>query len=116
VKTEHWNTFALVVVVMAFAVLGPWLWREVRELPGRRALAARAGEHVVTLEVGGMTCSGCAAKVQGELATVRGVSAAQVRLREGRAYGLCARDVADSTLLTAVTRAGPGFRAFVPLP
>src|SRR5262245_13019592 len=63
-KSEIWNTRALVALVIVLAVFGPWLWREVRDLPGRRALAARANERVVTLDVGGMTCSGCAAKVQ----------------------------------------------------
>ena len=112
-KGEIWNTLALVVGVIAFAVFGPWLWREVRDLPGRRALAARANERVVTLDVGGMTCAGCAAKVHGELASVPGVSAVQVRLGQDRAYVVCARSLADSTLVSAVARAGPNFGAFV---
>ena len=112
-KSEMWNTVVLVVGVLAAAVLGPWLWREVRDLPGRRALAARANERIVTLDVGGMTCAGCAAKVQGELAAVPGVSAVQVRLGQDRAYVVCARSLADSALVSAVSRAGPNFGASV---
>src|SRR5262245_12857778 len=51
-KSEIWNTLSLVVLVIVLAVFGPWLWREVRDLPGRRALAARANERIVTLDVG----------------------------------------------------------------
>jgi copper chaperone CopZ len=112
-KTEFWNTLAVVVGVVALAVGGPWLWREVRDLPGHRALAGRAGERAVTLEVGGMTCAACAAKVHGELAATGGVSAVEVRLSQGRAYVVCGRDVADSALVSAVSRAGPGFLASV---
>ena len=112
-RTEIWNTTALVVGVIALAVGGPLLLRELRQLPGRHALAARADERVATLEVGGMTCAGCAAKVRGELASVAGVSAVEVRLTQDRAYVVCARDVADSALVSAVSRAGPGFLASV---
>ncbi len=112
-KTEIWNAAALVVGVIALAVGGPLLLRELRDLPGRHALAARAGERVVTLEVGGMTCAGCAAKVRGELASVNGVSAVAVHLKQDRAYVVCARVVADSALVSAVSRAGPGFLASV---
>ena len=112
-KSDIWNTLALVVGVVALAVVGPWLWREVRDLPGRRALAARADQRIVTLDVGGMTCAGCAAKVQGELAAVPGVSAVHVRLGQERAYVVCARDLADSVLVSAVSRAGPSFGASV---
>jgi copper chaperone CopZ len=112
-RNEIWNTLALVIGVIAIAAFGPWLWREVRDLPGRRALAARANERIVTLDVGGMTCAGCAAKVQGELASVPGVSAVQVRLGQDRAYVVCARGLADSVLVSAVSHAGPNFGASV---
>ena len=112
-KSEIWNTLALVALVIVLAVVGPWLWREVRDLPGRRALAARADERVVTLDVGGMTCSACAAKVQGTLASVPGVSAVQVRLGQDRAYVVCERTLPDSVLVSAVGRAGPSFGASV---
>ena len=112
-KSEIWNTLALVIGVIAIATVGPWLWREVRDLPGHRALAARANERIVTLEVGGMTCAGCAAKIHGELESLPGVSAVEVRLGQDRAYVVCARTLSDSMLVTAVTRAGPNFGAFV---
>jgi copper chaperone CopZ len=112
-KTEIWNTLALVVGVIAVAIVGPWLWREVRDLPGHRALAARAHERIVALEVGGMTCAGCAARVHGELKTLPGVSAVEVRLGQDRAYVVCDKGVSDSALVSAVSRAGPNFGAIV---
>ena len=108
---DLWNTLALVVGILSLAVLGPWLVRELRTLPDGRALASRSSERIVTLEVAGMTCSGCAARLDGELSAVDGVSAVEVRLGQDRAYVVCARSVPDSLLLGAVRRAGPGFAA-----
>jgi copper chaperone CopZ len=115
-KSELLNTLVLVAGVLAAAVGGPWLWHQVKSLPGHHALAARAGERIVTLEVGGMTCAGCVAKVEGELAAVQGVSAVEVRLAQDKAFVVCRPSVEDSTLLLAVRRAGPGFAAFVTTP
>jgi copper chaperone CopZ len=115
-RNEFLNTLALVALVMAAALGGPWMWQQIRTLPSHRALAARAGERVVTLEVGGMTCAGCAKKVSSELAAVDGVSAVEVRLAQDKAFVVCRPSVGDSTLLTAVRRAGPGFAAFVATP
>jgi copper chaperone CopZ len=112
-KSSLWNTLALVVGVIVVATVGPWLVSEVRSLPEHQALAARAGERVVTLDIGGMTCGGCAAKVRQELAATPGVSAVQVRLKQERAYVVCPSGVADSTLVAAVHRAGPGFAAAI---
>jgi copper chaperone CopZ len=112
-KREMWSTVSLVTGVLVLAVGGPWLVREIRELPGHRALAARSEQRIVTLEVSGMTCKGCAAKVQAELSAVSGVAEAQVRLGQDRAYVVCDRALADSSLLGAVHRAGPGFLAAV---
>lgn len=111
VKTSLWNGVALAAGVVLLAVLGPLLVREVGSLPHPRQLAARAGARVVSLDVGGMTCSGCAARVKGELTAVPGVSAVEVRLQDQRAIVVCDRAVADSALVSAVHRAGPGFTA-----
>lgn len=108
-----WNGVALAVGVVALALGGPWLLRQVRSLPGEEALAARAGQRIVTLEVGGMTCGACAAKVHGELASVPGVSAVAVRLKQDRAYVVCSPALPDSALISAVRRAGPGFVAAI---
>ena len=115
-RSETWNTVAMVAGVIALAAVGPWLVGELRTLPRPHALAARAGERVVTLEVGGMTCAGCAAKVHGELSRVAGVSAVEVRLRQDRAYVVCDPAVADTALVGAVHRAGPGFLAAIASP
>jgi copper chaperone CopZ len=95
------------------AVGGPWLLGQMRSLPAPGALEQRADERIVTLEVGGMTCAGCAAKVKDELAGTSGVSAVEVRLQQDLAYVVCARAVADSALVSAVRRAGPAFMAAV---
>jgi len=99
--------------VIALAAGGPWLIQELRTLPHPRVLAARADQRIVTLEVGGMTCAGCAATIRARLSAVAGVSEADVRLRERRAYVVCRSAVADTTLLAAVEKAGPGFLAAV---
>ena len=108
----RWNRVALVLGLVLFAVGGPWLVHEVRSLPPN-TLAGRAGQRVVTLEIAGMTCDACAASVHGRLAQVPGVSTCDVRYHERRAYVVCGRGVADTTLTSAVHRAGPGFLAAV---
>jgi len=106
-------SLALVAAVVLLAVGGPWLVRELRSLPKLGALAARADQRVVSLEVGGMTCAGCAAKVSSELTAVPGVSTAEVRYAQRRAYVVCDKTVPDSALAGAVRRAGPGFLAAI---
>jgi len=103
------NAVAVIVGVLTLAVGGPWLAAQLRDLPDARTLASRSGERIVTLEISGMTCAGCAATLQSELSAVPGVSVAQVRHGQERAYVVCARDVADTALVGAVNRAGPGF-------
>lgn len=111
-KLGSWNTAAIVAGVLALGVGGPWLVRELRSLPHTK-LAARADQRIVTLEVGGMTCSGCAQSVEGRLASVPGVETVSVRLEQRRAYIVCEKAVADSSLTAAVHRAGPGFLAAI---
>src|SRR5688572_13121827 len=112
-RSETWNVVALVVAVLVVALGGPWLVGQMRSLPTPMALAERAGERIVTLEVGGMTCALCAEKVKSGIASVARVSAVDVRLEQDRAYVVCAREVADSSLVAAVRRAGPAFMAAV---
>jgi copper chaperone CopZ len=112
-RHEQWNALALVAGVLILALVGPWLAREVASLGGSRVAAARADQRIVSLEVGGMTCAGCAATIRGTLGQVPGVAGVEVRFRERRAYVVCDRGVQDSTLTSAVHRAGPGFLAAV---
>jgi copper chaperone CopZ len=107
-KRDLVNIVALVATVLVVAIAGPWFVHQVRSLPPR-ALAARSGARVVTLEVGGMTCSGCASAIQTSLAGVPGVSTVTVRLPQRRAYVVCDPAVAETSLVAAVHRAGPGF-------
>ncbi len=106
-----WNGIAAAVAIVLAAGLAPVLVRELRTLPRPRALAARADDRVVTLEVGGMHCSGCEKAVSRELEAVPGVATVAVRLADQRAVIVCDRAVADSALVAAVLRAGPGFTA-----
>ena len=107
------NSLAVVAVVLLAAAGGPWLLAQLRSLPGPSALAARSGQRVVSLDVGGMTCAGCATRVREELSGVRGVHAAEVRLAQRKAFVVCERAVSDSALIQAIGRAGPGFQAAV---
>ena len=111
-KRDALNVVALVAGVLVLAVGGPVIVRQLRSLPPA-ALAARAGERIVTLEVAGMTCSGCASSVQARLAGIAGVSTAAVRYQQRRAYVVCGREVADSTLVATVARVGTGFSAAI---
>jgi copper chaperone CopZ len=107
------NSLALVGLVVALAIVGPWVFGQLRSLPRAHTLAARADQRIVTLEVGGMTCGGCASAVEGKLAAVPGVSGVTVRFPQRRAYVVCEPSVADTALTEAVHRAGPGFLAAV---
>jgi copper chaperone CopZ len=113
VKTGFINGAAIAVAILLLAIGGPWLVRELRTLPSHQKLAARSSERIVTLEISGMTCSGCAATVKGSLAAVPGVSAAEVRLHQDRAIVVCSRSVSDSALIGAIENAGPSFLAAV---
>ncbi len=110
-RSSIWNGVALAAGVVLLAVLGPILVRELRPLPRPHQLAARADARIATLEVGGMHCPGCVAGVRRELESVPGVTAVEVKLEPGRAIVVCDRVVADSALVSAVQRAGPGFTA-----
>jgi copper chaperone CopZ len=112
-KRELWISLSLAAAVIVLAASAPWLARELRSLPSTARLAARQNQRIVTLEVGGMTCSGCAAKIQTTLAEVAGVADVRVRLEERRAYVVCERAVPESALTAAVGRAGPGYLAAV---
>jgi len=111
VKRDLLNIAAVVGAVLVLAVGGPWIAREVRVLARQAPLAARADQRIATLAVSGMTCSGCAAAVEKKLAATPGVATASVRHPENRAYVVCERDVADSTLVAVVRNAGKGFDA-----
>ncbi|WP_082745193.1 heavy metal translocating P-type ATPase [Burkholderia savannae] len=60
----------------------------------------------VTLTVGGMTCGGCARRVEQALRKVRGVTAATADLATARATVGIARDADPRTLVAAVEQAG----------
>jgi copper chaperone CopZ len=110
-KREIGNGAALAAAVVVVALGVPWLLHEVRTLPRSVPLAARADQRIVTLDVGGMTCAGCAAKIQTTLAEVPGVRAVEVRLAQRQALIVCERSVTDAALTAAVGRAGPGYLA-----
>ena len=107
------NLAAGLAALFALVLGGSWLTAQWRSLPGRGPLAARADQRVVTLEVSGMTCSACEERIRGALAATPGVTACEVRRAQDRAYVVCARATADSAIVHAVERAGPGYLAGV---
>jgi copper chaperone CopZ len=100
------NLIATALAILVLAVGGPWLAGQLKSLPGAGDLGARADQKIVTLEVAGMTCDACAAQIEGSLTTLHGVKTAEVRWQQKRAYVVCERGIADSTLLSAVRTAG----------
>ena len=112
-RSRFLNGAAIAAGVLLLAVFGPWLAREIASLPRPATLAARSSQRVVTLEIGGMTCGGCARTVQSQIASVEGVSTVEVRFDQRRAYVVCDRAVADTTLIAAVEGPGPAYQAAV---
>lgn len=105
-------------IVLAAALLlavfgGPWLVGQLRSLPQAHHLAARSDQRIVTIEVTGMKCESCEKGIAGELATVPGVAATEVRHTMERAYVVADRSVPDSALVSAIELAGEDFRARV---
>jgi Cu+-exporting ATPase len=78
---------------------------EVRVLPPSAPSA-----DAVELEISGMHCAACVARVERALREVPGVSAAAVNLATGRAFVTPARPLAPGPLVEAVRRAGFGAR------
>jgi Cu+-exporting ATPase len=72
-----------------------------------------APQRVVALEIGGMVCPACVAKVEKQLSSVPGVRRVRVSLDEQRADVLCEATVSDSSLTRAVRRAGSDFVGLV---
>jgi copper chaperone CopZ len=68
---------------------------------------------IVTLEVGGMTCQSCVARVSETLAEVSGVRKVQVSLDQQSARVWVDPEIADTALTAAVRRAGPEFLGIV---
>src|SRR5262245_37276090 len=90
------------------------------EQTSRRSAAAEAVDAVsdgpprlVIVEVGGMVCQGCVARVEEKLKAVPGVHRVDVSLADQRAVVLCDSTVADTALTGAVRRAGPEFVGLV---
>jgi len=113
VKSRFLNGAALAAAVLLLAVGGPWLAREIASLPRPAALSARASQRIITLEIGGMTCEGCAKAVRSQIAAVAGVSAVDVRFEQRRAYIVCDPALPDTALIAAVERPGPAYKAAV---
>jgi copper chaperone CopZ len=68
---------------------------------------------LVNLEIGGMTCQGCVARVQKQLEGVPGVHRVDIRLDQQRAVVLADPSVRDTALTGAVRRAGSEYLGLV---
>ena len=110
------NIALAVMAVLLLAVGGPYLvqhWPR-PALPTTSTLpVVAAGQKRVTLEVSGMMCANCAARVTRELEATDGVVAADVDVDARRATVVCDRQLADTSLVGAVARAGNEFAATV---
>ena len=72
-----------------------------------------ATPEIVTLEVGGMTCQSCVARVRNQIASVPGVRRVDVSLADQRAQVLVDPSVPDTALTGAVRRAGSEYLGIV---
>lgn len=68
---------------------------------------------IVNLEIGGMVCEGCVARVQKQLEAVPGVHRVDISLADQRAVVLADPAVRDTALTGAVRRAGSEFVGLV---
>src|SRR5204863_1430720 len=105
------NIALAVAAVLLLAAGGSWLVDHVRRpvlRAGVRPVAAAvpAGARLVTLEVSGMMCANCAARVTSELEATAGVRSCDVDPAAKRAWVVCDRALADTALVAAVSRAG----------
>lgn len=75
--------------------------------------ALPAGTHLVTVEVGGMVCDGCIELVGRELKAVPGVHRVAGSLEDQRFEVAVEPQVADTSLTTAVRRAGPQYLGMI---
>jgi copper chaperone CopZ len=80
---------------------------------GETRRPATAPPELITLEVGGMTCAGCVARVQHSLSQVAGVHRVDVNLDDQKAVVLAEPGVPDTALTGAVRRAGSEFLGIV---
>ena len=111
------NIVLAVMTVLLLAVGGPYLADRLRHpaaLPAARTLpVVQAGQKRVTLAVAGMFCANCASRVTRELEATPGVIACSVDVHTRRATVVCDRQLADTSLVGAVARAGSEFSAEV---
>jgi copper chaperone CopZ len=100
-----------IAAVLLLAAGGAWLVDHAREPRMARAAApavAPAGARLVTLDVAGMTCAKCASRITNTLLATPGVRACGVDPRSSRAWVVCDRGLADTSLVAAVVRSGAG--------
>jgi copper chaperone CopZ len=112
------NIVVAVAAVLALAAGGAWLVDHARQPRGSLAharhrpppaeAAVPAGARLVTLEVSGMMCTNCASRVTIALETTSGVRSCDVDPSASRAWVVCDRGVADTSLVAAVVGAGTG--------
>src|SRR5262245_31000134 len=108
---EPLNIALAIAAVLLLATGGAWLVDHARQPRlARSTLPASvpAGARKVTLEVSGMYCASCASRITSELQGIGGVQACDVDPAAKRVWVICDHAVADSTLVTAVVRAGTG--------
>ncbi len=72
--------------------------------------------NVRELDIEGMTCASCVARVEKVLTQVPGVTDARVNLATARASLVCPASVSDETLVAAIARAGYGARPHTKIP
>ena len=117
VSRDPLNIALAVMAVLLLAVGGPSLVHRLRRPAAIRATSTppvvQPGQKRVTLEISGMYCANCASRVTQALEATRGVVAADVNVDSHRATVVCDRQLADTSLVGAVGRAGNEFAATI---
>ncbi len=85
---------------------GPWLFSQMKSLPGTGELAARSGQRIVMVAVDNLRSDADCEKIRAALAATPGVRECEVRLGQLRAFVIVDAGVSDDSLLSVVRRAG----------
>ena len=93
-------------VTFAFCSFG--LNSSVKAKPSEKVVKKKSNTQKVVLQITGMTCGGCAAKVSNTLKHIKGVKKVDVSLEKGKAIVICSKKSKTSVLQASVKKLGYG--------
>lgn len=105
-NSRQLNIALAIAAALLLLVGGPWLFSQMKSLPGTSALAARSGQRIVMIAVDNLRSQHDCESIHAALAATPGVRECEVRLGQLRAFVIADATVSDDSLLSVVRRAG----------